>query len=319
MASTFLTDLDFVPETFSAYVQGLILKKSDFLGSAAVSVDNDLTIPYGSTMTLPSWDSLAGDSQVKGSIAPTINAVTGSAEVFPILERVQKYGANDLVASFTNSDPFMNLGNRFADYWARELDKSLVSSVLGAAGGIGVTAVNNISGGAGAAAVISANAIIDTQAMGGEFFRDYGLLVVHSKTLAVLRKANLTQMIPDSTGTRVFEYYGDMRIVVSDTTGMDAGSGVYNTILIGAGAVQYVDGTNPAHVLEVDRVIGFEDQVASSRRVCLAPRGASLKSTATIAGATATNAELATAGNWQLGVPSVEGFRMRVLRHKIAP
>lgn len=320
MANTYITNLDFIPQTFADYVDGQILKKSDFVGSEAVEASDIVFPAYGNTITMPTWDSLSGAAQVKSATAPTINNLTTSAEVSPILDRVQKYGSNDLVASFTGTDPFASVGQKFGTYWAQQMDIALVSATLGAAAGVDAlaagTIINNISGGAGAAAVLSANALIDTQALGGELFKDLRMLVVHSKVMALLRKQNLTVQIPNSDGTRPFEYYGDARVIVSDTLGMDAGSGVYNTLLVAPGAFLYADNTVPSHVLEMNRVIGFADEVASSRRYVMHPRGAKWQGTP--AGATATNAELATAGNWTLGAEDALGFKARILRHKIA-
>ena len=213
MANTYLTNLDFIPQTFADYVDGQILKKSDFVGSEAV-VASDLVFPqYGNTVSVPSWDMLSGAAQVKGATAPATNNLTTSVEVSPILERVQKYGVNDLVGSFTGSDPFASIGQRFGAYWAQQMDIALVSATLGAAAGIDALSagsiINDISGGSGAAAVLSAGALIDTQALGGEFMRDLEILVVHSKVYALLRKQNLTVQIPNSDGTRVFDYYGN--------------------------------------------------------------------------------------------------------------
>lgn len=320
MANTNLSNLDFVPQTFKDYVDGEVIKRSNFIASEAVMADETVLPVYGNTVTLPSFDSLSGADDVKGTTAPTTNNLTTSAQVAPILDRVKKYGSNDLVASFTAVDPFGAIGDKFAQYWAQKMDEVLVKSALGSAAGIDAlsagTIINDISGGSGAAAVMTANALIDTQHLGGEFADQFKVIVMHSKTVALLRKLNLVTQVPNSEGTKMFQFYGDMRIVISDTAGMDAGSGIYNTLLVAPSAFAYADGTNPLHVLEMDREIGFADLVASSKRYVMHPRGA--KWTGTPAGATATNAELATAGNWTLGLDSTNLYGVRVLKHKLA-
>ena len=320
MANTYLTDLAFVHETFKDYVDGEVAKQSNFLNSAAVVSANVLMPEYGSTVTLPSWDGFSGSADVKGSAAPATNAVSTSAQIAPILDRVKKYGSNDLVSAFTGSDPFGNLGAKFGKYWANQLDESLVSIALGAAGGVDAlsagSVVNDITGGTGSAAVISASAIIDTQALMGEHAADLQLMVVHPLVLAALRKQNLITTMQDYQSMKFFDYYGNLRIVSSSTAGLDAGSGVYNTLIVASGAFGYADGTNPRYVLETFRDIGYADTVASSKRYVMHPMGA--KWTGTPAGATATNAELKTAGNWTLGLDSVELFKVRVLKSKIA-
>lgn len=321
MANTYLTDLGFVPETFKLYVDGAVLKKSDFLSSGAVvEAQIDLAPQFGKTVTLPSYDPLSGDDEIPTATAPVAAALGTSEEVAPIIQRRKVFGSNDLVSYFTGVDPFRNAGNKFAEYWAQKMDIVLVKSALGAAAGVDAlsagTIINNISGGSGAAAVIDADAIIDTQSLMGEFMSNLAVIVMHSKTLAALRKQNLVTDIPNSDGTKTFQFYGDMRIVVSDTDGMDAGSGVYNTLLVANGAFGYADGTKPAHVLEYERQISHADVYGSTRRYVMHPYGA--KFTGTPAGANATNAELATAGNWTLGAQNTNGFRIRVLKAKVA-
>lgn len=314
MANTLLTDLAFVPQTFADYVQGEIYKKSNFLNSGAV-FSTDLVFPqYGSTVTLPAFDALSGADEEKGATAPTTNNITGSAQVAPILNRVKKYGSTDLVRYMTAADPFRAIGDEFANYWAQRMDEVAVVSVIGAANGIGSgVAVNDISSQTGSAAVISAAAIIDTQALMGEFAEDLEMIVVHPQVYAALRKANLVTMVPDATGTKMFSFYGDLRVVVSSTAGLDAGSGVYNTLLVARNALAYADATPAEHVLEMDREIGYADVVASSRRYVLHPVGAKWEGTQGN-----TNAQLALASNWKLGVASPYGFKARVLKHKIA-
>lgn len=313
MANTILTDLAFVPETFAGYVQGEIYKRSSFLNSGAVFA-TDLVFPqYGTTVTLPAFDALSGADEEKGATAPTIDNITGSAQVAPILNRVKKYGSTDLVRYNTATDPFRTIGDEFAGYWAQRMDEVAVASILGAAFGIGATSVNDISGVAGAGGVISAGSIIDTQALMGEFADELEMIVVHPQVYAALRKANLVQMVPDSTGTQMFAFYGDLRVVVSSTAGLSAGSGNFNTLLVARNALAYADATPVEHVLEMDRNIGFADEVASSRRYVLHPVGGKWVGTAGN-----TNAQLALAANWGLGVASVNGFKARVLRSKIA-
>lgn len=321
MANTYLNDLGFVPETFKLYVDGQVLKKSAFLQSeAVVNAQVDLAPMFGKTVTLPSYDPLSGADEIYSATAPTAANLTTSEEVAPILTRRKVFGSNDVVAYFTGVDPSRNAGNKFAQYWAERMDEVLVKSALGAAAGVDAlsagTVINDISGGSGAAAVIDAEAIIDTQSLMGEFLNDLAVIVMHSKTLAALRKQNLVTDIPNSDGTRTFPFYGDMRIVVSDTAGMDAGSGIYNTLLVGRGAFGYADGTKPEHVLEYDRQISHADVYGSSRRYVMHPYGA--KFVGTPAGSGATNAELATAGNWTLGAQNTNGFRIRVLKAKVS-
>lgn len=318
MANTLPANMAFVPQTFADYVQGAIYKKSNFLNSGAVVASNVVLPQYGLTVTLPEFDALSGADAVKIATAPAIDNLTGSAQVAPILNRVKKFGSNDLTQYLTGADPFGDLANQFAGYWAQKMDEVAVASILGAAQGTGIasTRYSDISAGVGAAGIISASAIIDARASMGEWAENLQFMVVHPKVLAVLEKQNLVDQIPNSEGTRTFPFYGGLRILVSTTAGLDVDGTDFNTLLVGQGALIYADGTPANHVLEMDRVIGFADEVASSRRYVLHPAGAKFVGTPAAIGGS-SNVELATAANWALGT-NINAFKATVLRTRVA-
>lgn len=302
MANTFLSDLDFVPQVFAGYVDGVVRKESRFFNSGIV-VDTAALLPaLGSTVTLPSWDGLNGDADVMGASAPATNALSTSMQVAAILQRVKKYGSNDLVADFAGSDPLQNVGNKVAKFWANQLDKTAMKIAVASA--TALSAVNDQS-----ASAIDASKIIDTRALLGEYVDEAGFMVVHPDILASLQKAELTSVRPGADGRLITMYQG-MEIIVSNTLAPVAN--VYDTIIARAGSMGYADGTKAEHVLETAREIGFADSFATQKRYVIHAGGA--KWTGTPAGATATDAELATAGNWALGAPDLNHFGIRVLK-----
>jgi hypothetical protein len=147
----------------------------------------------------------------------------------------------------------------------------------------------------------------------GEYVDEAGFMVCHPSVLAKLQKLELTSVRPGAEGG-LLNFYQGMQIVVSNT--LAPASGVYDTIIARSGAMGFADGTNAAHVLEVAREIGFADAFATQKRYTIHAGGS--KWTGTPAGATATDAELATSGNWALGAADLNHFGIRVLKHKIA-
>lgn len=302
MANTYLSDLDFVPQVFAGYVDGVVRKESRFFNSGIV-VDTAALLPaLGNTVTLPSWNGLEGDADVMGASAPGVNALTTSAQVAAILQRVKKYGVNDLASAFAGSDPLQNLGNKVAKFWANQIDKTAMKIAVASATALG--AVNDQSANA-----ISASRIIDTRALLGEYVDEAGFMVVHPDILASLQKAELTSVRPGADGRLITVYQG-MEVIVSNT--LAPASNVYDTIICRPGAMGYADGTKAEHVLEVAREIGHADVFATQKRYTVHAAGA--KFTGTPAGATATDAELATAGNWALGAADLNHFGIRVLK-----
>lgn len=315
MATTLISDLAYVPEVFSAYVMAEVAKKSSFFLSGAVAASSVLVPAFGDNVVVPAWDGLTGTANVLSDTTPqTAAKLTSSKQVAAILERGKVFSVNGLAASFAGSNPLDALGNQVAAFWARDIDAALANSVVGSATGLGATMLNDISGGAGAAAVIGASSVIATRALAGEFMSDLDTIVVHSAVYATLVAQNLTSLIPTADNQFVETYLG-MRIIVSDT--LAPASGVYHTIITGSNAFGYAEATDPAKVLEFDRdVLGNNDLVGTQKRYVIHPYGA--RFTGTPAGATATNAELATGGNWALGASDAYALKFRVLKHKIA-
>lgn len=302
MANTFLTDLDYVPQVFAGYVDSGIRKESRFFNSGIV-VDTAALMPaLGNTITLPFWNALEGDAEVMSASVPATNALSSGMQVAAILQRVKKYGSNDLVADFSGSDPLQNVGAKVAKFWANQLDKTAMKIAVATADALG--AENDQS-----AAAISASHIIDTRALLGEYVDEAGFMVVHPDILASLQKAELTSVKPGADGRLITMYQG-MEIIVSNT--LAPVSNVYSTLICRAGSMGYADGTKAEHVLEVAREIGHADAFATQKRYTIHAGGAKWKGTP--AGATATDAELANAANWELGASDLNHFGIRILK-----
>jgi len=165
---------------------------------------------------------------------------------------------------------------------------------------------NDISGGVGAAAIISDDAIIDTQAQLGENgvglndgLGDFSTLVVHSLTKAYLKKQDLIDTVPISGQTRPLSFYDTMQVVVDDNAPVPS-AGVYQTYMLKSGAVKY--GVTSVGYLptELERIAGQGfgiDNLWTRRTVAVHPVGYTW-SDGSVAGVSPTNAELKLAANW---------------------
>jgi len=309
---TDLTDLEFEPQTFRDYVQADVRKKSLFYQSGAVAV-SDLVVPtYGKTVTVPAWNGLGGEAEVLSdtvALAPT--KLTSSAQVAPILERGKLYTYNDLVATFTNSDPFGALAQKLGTFWAREYDRVLVNVAVGSAGGMDALDAGSVINASGAA--LSSASIIGTRGLFGEYQDDDLIMVVHPNTFAALQANELTDLIPGADG-RVIQSFQGMQVVMSST--LPVASGSYTSMIVRPSAFLEAHDDRPQRMFESDRDIKAGNDFFTSRdRFVIHPVGAAYSDVP--AGDTASNAELADAANWGLGAESVDDFGVRVLTHTL--
>jgi hypothetical protein len=150
---------------------------------------------------------------------------------------------------------------------------------------------------------ISGNAVIDTLGTLGDHDSSIGVIAVHSKVRDSLRKQDLIDYIRNSQGELVSEEYMGKTLIVDDSLPAVAGANriTYTSVLFGAGAFVSGEG-NVLMPSELDRDPssgnGGGEQILYSRRAdIIHPMGFTFTN-ASVLGQSATQAELATATNW---------------------
>lgn len=318
---TDFTDLAVVPNVVNAYVMGKVWKKSAVFNSGLV-MESDVLVPkQGVKIGMPSWTGFRGNSNVlsgSGSSCQDPSDVGSINQTAAILHRGKVWAMNDVASAAAGSNPIDASAEHIAAYWAREIDRLALTSAVGAALGIqadgSFTVVNDISGATGNNAKISASAMINTQALAGEYTDEFNVVVMHSAVRAALQILNLTSLIPDSEGGLIETFQG-MRVIV-DNAVTTAGSGNYYTIIARPGAFGYADGTDSRKVLEFDRDVKCNtDLLGTQKRFVIHPMGASFDGTPSAP--TASDAELLTASNWSAGFVDGAEFGFRILKSKI--
>jgi len=325
MAATVLTDV-IVPEVFNPYVIERTAELSALWTSGIVAgvegVDlGDVNSQKGGKQVhMPFWQDLAGDDQLLDTTTNlTINPITAAQDIAVLNARALVYGAKDLVSALAGDDPMTAIGDLVADKWARRMQVSLISTLTGAFGALAAESTPkntlNISTLSGAAAYFDAEVFIDALGLLGDAEARLTAVMVHSATFRSMKKQNLIDFIPDSRGEVNIPTYQGKRVIIDD--GMPVSSGNYTTYLFGPGAIGYSEGT-PKVPSETDRnplIGGGEEYMVSRRHFVLHPRGIAWNGTP--AKDTPTNAELATAGNWDR-VWETKNIRMVRLIHKLA-
>lgn len=316
MPVTRISDI-ITPDVWRDYGLRRSTELSAFWQAGVVSNVDGLALPQGGgTVNMPHFNPLTGDAEVLSDTSPLTPANIGTGkQVAVVLGLGRAWGANDLAGLMSGADPAMAIMDGLAAWWAAQYQKQLIATLGGYLGAAAMSGnVHDISGGTGAAAVISAEGMIDATQKMGDAKGNLTLIGMHSMTEAKLAKLDLIQYERPSGSTDRIPYYQNKRVVVDDA--LPVASGVYTTYLFGPGAVGYVDGVIGPRDVENDRdILAGDDYITMRRRLILHPKGAKWQGTP--AGDFPTAAELATGTNWT-GVFDTKQVPIVAFKHKLA-
>ncbi|OLA76469.1 MAG: hypothetical protein BHW55_07740 [Candidatus Melainabacteria bacterium 35_41] len=274
----------------------------------------------GTTVNMPFWKDLEGDSEVlptDGSTKLSTTDIGTGLDKAAINHRGKAFKVNDLVqelakvqANDPNADPMAVIASRIGAYWDGEYQKILLSILKGAFAATSMAdLVLDITAGTSAAdRTANADTLIDAEGKLGDRGSQLQAIMMHSATERKLRKDDLIDYIKPSEGGKPLAYYGDKRVIVNDelpvekiTEGQSPNQTtktVYTTYLFGAGAVALGEGTPDYPALETDReALAGNDILISRRKNLIHPRGIKFKGSPS--GVSPTNAEFATGTNWE--------------------
>lgn len=311
MPATKISDV-IVPEVYNPYLIQKTEQLNAVIASGIATRDPNLVFPNvstkvrgGKTIHIPFWKSLvdaddADDEVLSDSAGLTINNIEAGESEAAINVRGKAWGANDLAKYFGGSDPMLAIADMNAAYWANRFQHVLIKSLEGATTGNTAALkdhVHDISGGTGAAAVISSDAIVDAIYKMGDHANTLTGLIMHSQVMSKLVKLNLIDTIRDADNNVEYSSYMGKRVIVDDAlVGTD---GAYPIYFFGQGAVAFNEDTEGLELTETDRdKLSGTDVLISRRAFVMHPRG--LKWVGTPVGTTPSNAELATPANWEL-------------------
>ena len=326
-----------VPELFNRYVVNRTMELSEFFKSGIVVNSpefNALASEAARTHNMPFFEDLQGESEATlEDVKMTPKKIGSNKDVSTTILRQNMWAATNLSAALAGADPMKAIGDLVAGYWARDMQKELISILTGVfgtttAGESGTPAAetrmeNHIldltKQTAAAAKCISASAFIDACQLLGDAQAQLSGVAMHSATKSYLKKQNLIQTERDSTDVE-FEVYQGRRVTVDDGCPVDTKNGVYTTYLFGNGAIAYGEGTPEGHVpTEVDRdkqTGGGIDYLINRKAFILHPRGIAYTGAVREHVETPLRTELAMAENWN---PVYEPKQLRIvaIKHKI--
>lgn len=309
-----------VPEVFNPYVIERTAELSAFYQSGIITRNpalDALAKSGGKLINMPFWEDLDGDDEVLSDVeALTVGKITANQDVAALLARGKAWSVNDLAKALSGDDPMRAIGDLAAAYWARRFQAILLKTLEGIFGNDATKMNTNkldISGSAGDAAKITASTAIDAIYKLGDSANKLTGFAMHSAVVAKLAKDDLIEYIKPSEGSPEVPYFLGKRVVVDD--GLPVSDGVYKTYIFGQGAFGWGEGNAPVPV-ETDRdSLAGDDILINRRHFILHPRGVAFKNVS-VAGATPSNAELATYTNWER-VYEAKNVRIVEFKHKI--
>lgn len=321
MANTQIIDV-VTPEVFDQYMEQYSTENSALIQSGVAVADARVAanITAGGTLVhMPFWNDLSGDDEVlSDSASLQTDKITSGQDIAAVMYRGRGWSVNELAAVLSGSDPMGSLMNKIGAYWVRQEQKVLTSTLAGLFAAGGALTAGNTDHLNTTSAAIDAAAVLDTKQLLGDAADKLSLLVMHSAVFTDLQKQNLIAFIPSSRAEVQIPTYLGYRVVVDDTLKADA-TGVYTTYLLAAGSFGRNNGT-PSNLtsFEKDRdAAAGNDRVFTRRAFTMHPYGVKFKS-ATVAGSTPSNAELATVGNWE-SVYDSKNIGIVALQHKLTP
>lgn len=306
------------PLTFARREQEAQIQLNQFLNSGIVVVDPRVSAQAsqgGNIGELPFFKPLGTEEPNYSTDNPATTStpanVTSAKMVWRLAAQNKSWSTMDLARELALEDPVGAITNRIGQYWATNNEKRVIQSCLGIlasnvannGGDMRVTVATDAAGAITDAERISAELIIDAEQTAGDHQGGFTAIAMHSVVYARLRKQNLIEFVRDADNNTMFATYGGKRVVVDDALPAVPGTNrvTYTTILFGAGA--FVMGEGRVMVpSEMDRAPatgngGGQDIIYSRRSDIIHPLGFTFTS-ASVAGQSATQAELATAANW---------------------
>lgn len=317
MAEVQIADI-YNPLVFSAAEQEAQVELNNFLASGVMVEDPRLTAMAsvgGNIGELPFFKPLGTEepnysNDVTGD-SSTPNKISKAIMKYRLCNQNNSWSTMDLAVDLALEDPVQAITNRVGSYWATTNERRLIQSTMGIlndnvandASDMVVNIATDAAGTPAAGELVSNDAILDAQQTAGDHQAGFSAIAMHSVVYNRLRKQQLIDFIRDADNNTLFQMYGNLRVIVDDSLSAVAGTNrvTYTTVIFGSGAI--VAGMGRTAVpSELDRDPekgngGGQSTLYSRRADIIHPLGFEFTS-ASVAGQSATLAELSTAANW---------------------
>tara|TARA_R110001599_G_scaffold339851_1_gene559713 strand:- start:11521 stop:12540 length:1020 start_codon:yes stop_codon:yes gene_type:complete len=313
-----------VPEVFNPYVVQRTTEIAKFLmgGILSSSPELDALASKGGTLiNMPFWNDLTGNDEVLSDSSPlTPGKISAGQDVAALLMRGRAWSVNDLATALSGSDPMEAIADLVATYWARRYQAVGLSALAGVfadnatSPGVGdIHLQNDMTSDIGGATnndvdadtKFSASAFISGQKTFGDVIGAVSGIAFHPDVYYNLKNLDTTSFEKQSQGDLEIETYRGLPLIVDRSMPYTAAAGAasgdapaeYTTYLFGTGALGMGQGSAPVPT-ETDRdSLQGDDILINRSHFIMHPRGVKFTNSS-VAGSSPTNAELATAANW---------------------
>ena len=135
MAATTLSNIDFQSSTFKDIMAGEFTDRLGLLSSGVMESVNDSIVSStdkGTTVSLPSWNTISGDSvSITGSFSTTVNSLGTRLDKAVWCEREKAWGAESIIKTVSGADPTAEVARQLAQYLANETHAMGIATLSG--------------------------------------------------------------------------------------------------------------------------------------------------------------------------------------------
>lgn len=310
-----------VPEVFNPYVIERTAELSALVQSGIIETSPELdklASGGGRLIDMPYWQDLAGEDELLSDTRDLTPAkIVAGQDQAVLLMRGRAWGATDLAKALSGDDPMGAIANLVAEYWARRRQATLLAILQGVfAASDGSMADNTHDVSEAEESTWTAETFIDASYCLGDAESKLTGVMVHSATLASLRKLDLIEFAPDSEGKPTIPTYMGKRVIVDDKA--PVANKVYTSYLFGQGAIGLGNAMPPV-ATEVGRnQLGGVDYLINRQHFLLHPRGVAWKD-AVVTQTTPrnpSNEDLANGANWTR-VYEAKNVRIVAFKHTL--
>ncbi len=279
----------------------------------------------GTTLKMPKWNDLTGDSQVfsENSDIET-DKITAHKEIATLLLRAKGWSAHDMAAALAGDDPMRRIAERVAEWWIRDEKKIVLSILKGVFASASMAShVLDETSVSGADTKISAKLVLDAKQLMGDAASDLSLIYMHSAVYTELQKQQLITFVePAGAKIKIPTYLG-YNVICDDSApvvlGTDGAKDKFTTYLLSRGCIQRGQGT-PAGFVATETFRNAKksvDELYNRQAKVLHPKGMSWIGGANIADETPSNAELEVGTNWTMAAAEAKQVGMVALVHTL--
>lgn len=322
MAITKITDVVKVPELMTRHITQAIAEQSELIQSRAATSNeliNQAVQSDSMTIKIPFNNGLSGRSKIYDETDIQISNITSGSQKGVAQLRYNAWGATDLAIALSGNDKMGAIAADAGRYWSDDIQEStdlVLDGVFASASMASHVVSVEYENGANIKDIL-AEAVLDAKKSLGKAGNKLSVIRVSPNLHTEMQKANLVTNVrdPNSANINFDLYLGQYQIIVSKNLADD------EFYLFGEGAIFIGDGSDTLpNSTEVGRdpiKNGGQDFMINRRKFMIHVNGVSY--TGSIAGDSATDAEVSNGANWTRVYESENVLALKVTLSEAAP